>query len=39
VAELEPIHLLERLSEHPDFHTAIFFTYGADFRRLRFLLL
>jgi hypothetical protein len=30
VAELEPIHLLERLTEHSEFHAGIFFTYGAD---------
>ncbi len=30
MAELEPIHLLERLTELSKFHAGIFFTYGAD---------
>jgi hypothetical protein len=30
VAELEPIHLLDKLAEHSGFYTGIFFTYGAD---------
>lgn len=30
MTEPESMRLLDKLTEHPDFHTGIFFTYGAD---------
>ena len=30
MSESNPIDLLEKLVEHSEFHTGIFFTYGAD---------